>query len=322
MAAAHMFASAELRASQSATEFRDLLTSARPLSFDGRGRGDAVTGAPVLQLQGYGGASGRSSPDASADEDDVEVMESLREARRRLNDVSLATADADHSALADLGVAPAREPLSRPQRQSAPSPVYLKERSRSQPVPAARSVLQRRRTSNATNPTLPETDLVLDLHDLPLPTFATAAPEQIEAARAAHQQHASDAHGAADATGAPWSIPTAHADPAASVPMENSGSRYGLAPYTALEREEWVWQPEAGGNKDCLLSPFSCDTHGDAHLAPRPRAALHKEGPSPSSSWITSSAEAEWSWALSCCQAPVSVQPQPCDAVRSSMRVL
>lgn len=245
------------------------------------------------------------------DDDDEEVMERLRAARRRLEDLEMSDRTGTGS----------RSPeLSPPDLRASSWGMYehgTKPRSSSSVESSAAGVLQRRR-GNASNVTLPLMDLKLDLKSIPIPSYIDAERRRIRIA--------TERLGASDR----WQVPTrtpqkvrspvydrppeprrepsrspSNTRPSAlTTPQlsdtEHSGSRFGMAPFSALEREEWRWSPEQH------LKELQDERNEPPALE---QGALHTTDGEDRT--FLSSAEAEWCWALSPLPPPCAPTNEP-----------
>lgn len=137
--------------------------------------------------------------------------------------------------------------------------------------------LQERRASMKNSQNRPPS-LTLDLKDVPYSAFIDAERRRLSEVPSASQSHEP--------------LPPQHVVHAlassAPVPPDNSGSRYGMAPFTDLERDEWVWQ---------------CDEHRSPRSkASDSEASSGQEQPlGLSSSPVSklSHAQEEWAWVVS-----------------------
>lgn len=245
------------------------------------------------------------------DDDDEEVMERLRVARRRLEDLEVSERNGTGSCSPDL---------SPPDLRASSWGMYehgTKPRSSSSIESSAAGVLQRRRVGNASNVSLPLMDLKLDLKSIPISSYIDAERRRIRIA--------TERLGASDRWQVPTRTPQKGRSPVCERPperrepsrspsntrpsalttpqlseTEHSGSRFGLAPYAALEREEWRWSPEQH------LKELQDEKNAPPALE---RGALHT--PESEDRTFLSSAEAEWSWALSPLPPPCAPTNEP-----------
>lgn len=244
--------------------------------------------------------------DSDEDADDEETMEHLLAARRRLDVLAISEQNGGDVPAESL---PTIESLE-PKKAATYGPTGGKKRSSSSVEPRQIGELQqRRRDANQSNISLPDMDLKLDLTSIPLPSYIDAERRRIRAAT--ERLAASDAWPASKTAAertppavephaAPGPSPaTSRAlrlpDEIASWRSSDSGFRFGLGPYDALERGEWRWSPQDPGS---VRTPTST-TPRDA-----PDAAAHLAAPS-----LLSNVQAEWTWALS--PAPPPAIPSP-----------
>ena len=178
-----------------------------------------------------------------SDGDDEQVMQHLRAARERL------------LSLGDEPVGAARDALEvRLRRPSA-----QRERAQSQPLPSPKHAEPDPRR-HSTRPGSRDS-LTLDLASVPFSAFIDAERRRLSGG-----------------LGAPGNFAASPRTP----PSHNmSGSRYGLAPYMDLERDEWLWTTEGHSPRDA--SPVDGAPSPAAHEA----------------SQCASHALEAWTWAMS-----------------------
>ncbi|WFD28924.1 hypothetical protein MNAN1_003940 [Malassezia nana] len=182
----------------------------------------------------------------ASDGDDEQVMQRLREARKRLDTLG----DNDMCAVDD-----SLEPVVS--LRASPVP---RQRAQSQPGQSTRrATLIVRRHNSLGKETLPE--LSLDLTNVPFNALIDAERRRLSK----------------DNT------PTSAFVPDAIPAQELSGSRYGLAPYMNLEREEWLWTTDPPAQ--CPHAPGSSGNCSPTTRDAASQRVLH--------------AQEAWVWAMS-----------------------
>lgn len=239
-----------------------------------------------------------------ADPDEQATMACLRAARHRLDRL---TASEQKGEAPDPHCMPeidTPEPAA-PRTYGGPSG---KPRASSSTESEHLGMLQRRRRRwNASNMSLPDMDLKLDLESIPVPSYIDAERRRIRAAEgrlAANDEPELRPECAAHVfphLRAPGPRSPTHTGSPRMV-LEGPSSR-GSGPhpptfhgfYDALEPGEWRWSPQERANKAVPDSP--------AHTSGRADTAL------PLAPNLLSTVQAEWSWALS--PSSLSASPAP-----------
>lgn len=190
----------------------------------------------------------RWSDDAreASDGDDEQVMQQLREARKRLD-----TLGSDDMCAIDDTLDPFVS------LRASPAP---RQRAQSQPGPSTqRATLIVRRRSSVGKAALPK--LSLDLTKVPFSALIDAERRRLSEGDS----------------------PDSSFVPAALPAQELSGSRYGLAPYMNLERDEWLWTTDPPAQ--CPHAPGSSGRCSPTTRDAASQRALH--------------AQEAWTWAMS-----------------------
>lgn len=170
--------------------------------------------------------------ESSSDGDDEQVMQHLRAARERL----LSLRDDPMCAMdegLELPITRSRSPAPRERAQSQPNP--------SQPATLDNSAQPARRS------------LTLELASVPFHAFIDTERRRLNEGR---------------------TTPVSYTVPSIATPtsLDMSGLRFGLAPYTNLERDEWLWttegcSPRDTGSEDSSYSPTAHEVSQHASQA-------------------------------------------------------
>ncbi|WFD21207.1 hypothetical protein MCAP1_003468 [Malassezia caprae] len=178
-----------------------------------------------------------------SDGDDEQIMQHLRAARERLLSFS------------DEAMCAVDEAIDSPPVLN--SPPIPRERAQSQPSSAQPAAFGRGHGSRPAH-----RSLTLDLTSVPFSSFIDAERRRLN-----------EGLGTPGSYEAPFTI---------TAPSHDlSGSRFGLAPYMNLERDEWLWTTEG---------PSPCDTGSeDGRYSPTAHEVSRR----------ASQAEEAWTWAMS-----------------------